>query len=92
MSKGAKKVEDEDHSKALKQEVDKVSGKIDEAFEKLAKKLRAKADHAKSKVDTTKNKTKRAIQLRRFELCADAANHLEERLARRNDISAPGSD
>lgn len=91
MSKGAKKTDD-DHSSALKQEADKVSGKIDEAFQKLAKKLRAKADHAKGKVDTTQNKTKRAIQLRRFELYADAANHLEDRLAHPSDAPDNSSE
>lgn len=91
VSKSAKKTDD-DHSSALKQETDKVSGKIDEVFKKLAKKLRAKADHAKGKVDTTQDKTKRAIQLRRCELYADAAKHLEDRLAHRSDIHDNGSD
>lgn len=91
MSKSAKKTDD-DHASALKQETDKVSGKIDDVFQKLAKKLRAKADHAKGKIDTTQNKTKRAIQLRRFELYADAANHLEDRLAHRSDVPDNGSD
>lgn len=87
ISKSPKKAQDEDHSEALKKVTDKVSGKIDEAFEKLAKKLRAKADHAKAKVESTNHKAKRAIQLRRFELYADAASHLEERLSHRSEIS-----
>lgn len=66
-------------------EGDKVSAKIDEAFTKLAKKMRERADKAKAKVDGTKKPEKRAVLLRRFELYADAATHLEEHLASRND-------
>lgn len=85
MSKNTRQAEDED-AEALKQETAKISKKIDGAFEKLAKKLRDKADRAKDKLDTTKHKAKRAIQLRRFELYADAAKHLEERMSQREDI------
>lgn len=72
---------------AAKAEADKVNGKIDEAFEKLAKKMRGHADKAKSKIDGAKKPEKRAVLLRRFELYADAANHLEERLAHRRESS-----
>ncbi|MHB2207982.1 hypothetical protein [Methylobacterium sp. CM6257] len=74
-------------SDAVKAEADKVSGKIDEAFEKLAKKMRGHADKAKAKIDGTKKPEKRAVLLRRFELYADAATHLEERLSHRNESS-----
>ena len=72
---------------AAKAEADKVNGKIDEAFEKLAKKMRGHADKAKSKIDGAKKPEKRAVLLRRFELYADAANHLEERLSHRRESS-----
>lgn len=74
-----------DHEDAVKADAEKVGTKIDESFQKLAKKMRGHADKAKSKVDTTKKPEKRAVQLRRFELYADAATHLEERFSRRDD-------
>jgi hypothetical protein len=70
---------------AASAEADKVNAKIDEAFEKLAKKMRGHADKAKAKIDGTKKPEKRAVLLRRFELYADAATHLEERLAHRDE-------
>jgi hypothetical protein len=73
------------HRDAAKAEGDKISAKIDAAFEKLAKKMRDRADKAKAKIDGTKKPEKRAVLLRRFELYADAATHLEERLAHRQD-------
>lgn len=75
-------------SDPAKAEADKVNSKIDEAFEKLAKKMRGHADKAKAKIDGTKKPEKRAVLLRRFELYADAANHLEERLAHRGQPSS----
>lgn len=72
---------------AAKAEADKVNAKIDEAFEKLAKKMRGHAEKAKAKIDGTKKPEKRAVLLRRFELYADAATHLEERLAHRSEPS-----
>jgi hypothetical protein len=74
-----------DYQEAAKAEGDKVSAKIDEAFKKLAKKMRDRADKAKVKIGETKNPEKRAVLLRRFELYADAATHLEERLAHRKE-------
>ncbi|MDP4006627.1 hypothetical protein [Methylobacterium sp. NEAU K] len=68
MAKNAKKSEAEDHSEALKQETDKTSAKIDDAFGKLAKKCRAKYDNAKSKIGQMKHNTRRAVLLRRFKL------------------------
>jgi len=56
----------------------KINAKIDAAFEKLARKMRNHAD--KAKVDGTKKPERRAALLRRFELYADAATYLEERL------------
>jgi len=70
---------------AAKAEGNEVSAKIDKAFEKLAKKMRHHADKAKAKIEGTKKPEKRAVLLRRFELYADAATHLEERLAHRED-------
>jgi hypothetical protein len=74
-----------EHKDAAKAEADRVSAKIDEAFQKLAKKMRERADKAKSKLDGTRKSEKRAVLLRRFELYADAATHLEERLPQRDD-------
>lgn len=74
-----------DHHDAVKAEGEKVSTKIDEAFQKLAKKMRERADKAKGKMDGTRKPEKRAVLLRRFELYADAATHLEERLPSRDD-------
>ncbi len=72
---------------AANAEADKVNRKIDEAFEKLAKTMRGHADKAKAKIDGAKKPEKRAVLLRRFELYADAATHLEERLAHRSEPS-----
>ena len=74
-----------DHKDASKAEAEKVSAKIDEAFGKLAKKMRERADKAKSKMDGARKPEKRAMLLRRFELYADAATHLEERLPQRDE-------
>ncbi|MGH1570882.1 hypothetical protein ACRAWG_09665 [Methylobacterium sp. P31] len=72
---------------AAKAEADKVNAKIDKAFKKLAKKMRDHADRAKTKIDGAKKPEKRTVLLRRFELYADAATHLEERLAHRGEAS-----
>ena len=74
-----------DHQDAVKAEAEKVSAKIDEAFGKIAKKMRDRANKSKAKMEATRKPEKRAILLRRFELYADAANHLEERLPQRDD-------
>lgn len=74
-----------DHQDAVKAEAEKVGAKIDQAFGKLAKKMRERADKAKAKMDGTRKPEKRAVLLRRFELYADAANHLEERVPLRDD-------
>ncbi|MCJ2021763.1 hypothetical protein MKK84_30865 [Methylobacterium sp. E-065] len=73
-----------DHQDAVKAEAEKVSTKIDEAFGKLAKKMRARAEKAKSKMGEARKPEKRAVLQRRFELYADAATHLEERLPQRD--------
>ena len=65
---------------AANDEAVKVSAKIQEAFGKLAKKMRERAENAKSKMDETQKPEKRAVLMRRFELYADAATHLEQRL------------
>ena len=69
-----------DQKNAANDEAAKVSAKIQEAFGKLAKKMRERAEKAKSKMDETQKPEKRAVLMRRFELYADAATHLEERL------------
>lgn len=74
-----------DHHDAVKAEAEQVSTKINEALGKLAKKMRERADKAKAKMEGTRKPEKRAILLRRFELYADAATHLEERLPRSDD-------
>ncbi|WP_246689755.1 hypothetical protein [Methylobacterium sp. WL116] len=61
-------------------EAEKVSAKIQEAFGKLANKMRQRAEKAKSKMDETQKPEKRAGLTRRFELYADAATYLEERI------------
>lgn len=68
-------------------EAEKVNAKIERAFENLAKKMRHHADKAKVKIDEAKKPDKRAVLLRRFELYADAATHLEERLSHRREPS-----
>ncbi len=74
-------------SNAATDEGKKVDAKIDEAFGKSAKKMRDRADKAKGKLDGVKKADKRAVLLRRFELYADAATYLEERLLHREDRS-----
>ena len=76
-----------DHQGIAKTEAEKISTKIDDAFAKLAKKMRERADKAKSKMDSVKKSEKRAVLLRRFELYADAATYLEERLVHHTDRS-----
>ncbi|WP_128563919.1 hypothetical protein [Methylobacterium crusticola] len=75
----------------LKSETHEITSKINAAYEKLALKLRAKADKAKERAGTTKDEAKRAIHRRRFELYGDAAHDIEERLALRRAPS-DGSD
>ena len=74
-----------DHQDAVKAEAEEVSAKIDKAFGKLAKKMRERADKAKGKMEGARKPEKRAVLLRRFELYADAATHLEERLPGRDN-------
>ena len=74
-----------DRQEVVQAEAEKVSTKIDEAFGKLAKKMRERANKAKSKMDGTRKPEKRAVLLRRFELYSDAATHLEELLPQRKD-------
>ena len=73
-----------EHEDAVKAEAEAVGTKIDAAFRKLATKMRERADKAKSKMDGTRKPGKRAVLLRRFELYADAATHLEQRLPQRD--------
>lgn len=77
-----------DQSDAARDEGEKVNAKIDAAFDKLARKMRARADRAKGKLDGVTKADKRAVLLRRFELYADAATYLEERLLHREERSA----
>ncbi|GAN49829.1 hypothetical protein ME121_3864 [Methylobacterium sp. ME121] len=70
-----------DHEDAVKAEVEQVSAKIDKAFRKLAKKMRERADKAKAKADGTRKPERRAVLLRRCELYADAATHIEGRFS-----------
>lgn len=74
----------DDHADALRQESEAITHKIDAAYEKLAAKLRGKADKAKASMDTKRDGLKRDVLRRRFELYADAANDLEMRLALRS--------
>lgn len=74
-----------DHKDSVKAEAKKVGTKIDEACRKLAKKMRERANKAKSKMDGARNAEKRAVLLRRFNLCANAATFLEEHLPSRHD-------
>ena len=69
-------------------EGEKVGARIDAAFEKLAGKLRARADKAHAKLDAATKPDERAVLLRRYELYADAAAYLEERLVDRGGRSA----
>ncbi|MBP1183664.1 hypothetical protein [Methylobacterium sp. PvR107] len=82
----------DDHTDALRQESEKIAGKIDEAYGKLASKLRGKADKAKSTMETKTSAKKRALLRRRFELYADAANALEMRAAERRGSDDGKSD
>lgn len=82
----------DNHADALRQESEKIAGKINEAYGKLASKLRGKADKAKSAMETKKGEKKRALLRRRFELYADAANELEMRVADRRGPEDGNSD
>ncbi|WP_246692852.1 hypothetical protein [Methylobacterium sp. WL64] len=85
MNRHTTKPETKDYSEIMKEESDKITSKIDESFGKLANKLRGKADKAKEKLGRTKKEAKRSVLLRRFELYADAAQHLEDHLAPRRE-------
>lgn len=74
----------DDHADVLRQESEAITHKIDAAYEKLAAKLRGKANKAEASMDTKRAGLKRDILRRRFELYADAANNLEMRLALRS--------
>lgn len=80
----------DDHAEALRHESEKIAAKINEAYGKLASKLRGKADRARSALETKKSEKKRVLLRRRFELYADAANELEMRAAER--LGAEDSD
>ncbi|MEE7505342.1 hypothetical protein ACLBXO_07595 [Methylobacterium sp. C33D] len=69
-------------------EGEKVGARIDAAFEKLAGKLRARADKAQAKLDAATKADRRAVLMRRYELYADAAAYLEERFVDRGERSA----
>ncbi|SDA09840.1 hypothetical protein SAMN02799622_00291 [Methylobacterium sp. UNC378MF] len=69
-------------------EGEKAGARIDAAFEKLARKMRARADKAHGKLAAVTEPGKRAVLLRRYELYADAAAYLEERLVHRGERSA----
>lgn len=77
-----------DDPDAARAEGEKVGARIDAAFENLAGKLRARADRARAKLDAATKAEKRAVLLRRYELYADAAAYLEERLVDREGRSA----
>ena len=74
-----------DHKEAVRAETDAVGIKIEAAFQKLARKMSDRAEKAKAKMQDTRKPEKRAVLLRRFELYADAATHLRERLPRHED-------
>lgn len=82
----------DDQTDALHQESEKIAGKIDEAYAKLASKLRKKADKAKTVMEAKKSETKRALLQRRFEVYADAANEIELRLSDRQGSDRIDSD
>ena len=73
----------DDIADRLRGETDAITAKIDAAYERLAHKLRAKADKAKDGLDAAKKDRKRAILRRRFELYGDAAHVIEDQLAER---------
>lgn len=74
-----------DNPDPARAEGEKVGARIDSAFEKLSRKLRARAEKARGKLDAATRADKRAILLRRYELYADAASYLEERLVHRGE-------
>ena len=82
----------DDIADKLMRETDAITAKIDAAYEKLAHKLRAKADKAKDGMDAAKKDTKRAILRRRFELYGDAAHDIEDQIAERRRTRDEASD
>lgn len=75
----------DDRSGKLSRATTKTNAKIDAAYEKLAAKLRGRADEARAAMETTESEPKRAVQRRRFELYADAAHDIEDRLTARRE-------
>ncbi|WP_071000777.1 hypothetical protein [Methylobacterium sp. C1] len=73
---------------AARDEARKVNAEIDAAFGKLAEKMRGRAVKAKAKLAGAMQADRRAMLVRRFELYADAATYLEERLVRRGELPA----
>lgn len=78
------------HTDALRRESEKITRKIDGAYEKLASKLRGKAEKAKASMEAKKEGPKRDLLRRRFELYANAVSDLEMRLDLR--AGSPDSD
>ncbi|MGH1590235.1 hypothetical protein ACRBEV_20240 [Methylobacterium phyllosphaerae] len=69
-----------------------MDAKIDAAYQKLATKLRGKANKAKAAMETKKSEAKRALLQRRSELYAYAAENIEKRLADRGEPQDCNSD
>lgn len=80
----------DDHTDTLRRQSEKITRKINEAYEKLATKLRGKAEKAKASMEAMKEGPKRDLLRHRFDLYESAANDLEMRVALRS--GSPDSD
>ncbi|MDP4003315.1 hypothetical protein [Methylobacterium sp. NEAU K] len=71
----------------LSAEADAVRAKIDKAYDKLAAKLRKRAEKAKAEMIRSRTFAKRVIMQRRFELYANAARELDRTVTNRQASS-----
>lgn len=72
----------------LSEETERVGARIDKSYEKLALKLRRRADKARAAMVKCKNRIKRAVLQRRFEIYANAARDIDQSVMDRQ--ASPG--
>lgn len=78
-----------DLATSLSEEAERASARIDRSYSKLATKLRRRADKAKAAMVKSKNRIKRAVLQRRFEIYATAAREIDQSVMDRQAYAGP---
>lgn len=78
-----------DLATSLSEEAEQVGARIDKAYGRLANKLRRRADKAKAGMVKSKNRIKRAVLQRRFEIYATAAREIDQSVMDRQAYAGP---